>query len=149
MTDQKGATPENPIDPQNDDSAAEHVQTFLASDGAEPALRAPMLLITTRGRKSHAWQRTAIFYAPDGDDILVFASNRAGAKDPAWYLNLVEDPEVHVQLPGRAVRTSARVLSGGEREDAWQKLIAVFPPYVEHQEKVERTIGIVRLEPAG
>jgi deazaflavin-dependent oxidoreductase (nitroreductase family) len=107
-----------------------------------------MLLITTRGRKSGQWQRTAIFYAPDGDDILVFASNRAGEKDPAWYLNLVEDPEVHVTLPGRTVRTSARVLSGGEREDAWQKLIEVFPPYVEHQEKVERTIGIVRLEPA-
>ncbi len=142
-----GEAPQSPIDPIADEAAAAHVATFLESGGAEPAMPAPLMLITTKGRTSGRWRRTAIFFAPDGDDLLVFASNRAGATDPAWYLNLVDNPEVHVQAPGRTLETRASVLAGAERESAWQKLIAVFPPYVEHQAKVEREIGIARLRP--
>lgn len=150
MTDERGSRPDNPIDPASNERAIAHVAEFVASDGREPEARAPMLLITTRGRKSGKWHRTAIFHATDGDALVVFGSNSAGATDPHWYLNLREDPEVYVQLPGEPIkRTSARVLGAGpERDHAWQLLLDVFPPYAEHVEKVEREIPIIRLEPA-
>lgn len=140
-----GTTPQNPIDP-TDERAAGHVAEYLASDGREPEVSAPMILITTKGRKSGDWRRTAIFHAPDGDDFVVFASNRAGDEDPQWWLNLLEEPEVWVHSDADLVQTRARPLEGEEREAGWQKLIAVFPNYVEHQQKVQRRIGIAKLE---
>jgi deazaflavin-dependent oxidoreductase (nitroreductase family) len=139
-----GSTPEAPIDNSREAEATD-IAAYLKSDGAVPAM--PALLITTQGRTTGLWHRTIIFHAKDGDDVLVYGSNRAGEKDPEWYLNLEVNPTVYVQVSTRFVKTTAWILDGTERERALAKLIEAFPPYLAHQQKVAREIGVVLLHP--
>lgn len=139
-----GSTPETPIDTSREAEAAD-IAAYLESGGAVPAI--PAVLITTQGRRSGLWRRTIIFHAKDGDDVLVYGSNRAGEKDPEWYLNLEANPTVYLQLSTRFVKTTARIVDGAERESALAKLVEAFPPYVAHQQKVAREIGVVVLHP--
>lgn len=142
-----GATFDNPIDPVGPERVVADLAAYLESRGEKPDAPAPVLLITTKGRSTGLWHRTVIFHARDEENIVLFGSNNAGAEHPNWYLNLEVNPTVYVQIKDRVVKTEAHIAAGGERELAWQTLIGVFPPYVQHQEKVERQIGIVVLEP--
>ena len=139
-----GGTPESPIDNAREAEAAD-IAAYLASDGEVPTI--PAVLITTQGRSTGLWHRTVIFHARDGEDVLVYGSNRAGESDPQWYLNLEVNPTVYLQLKTRFIKTAARIVEGVEREGALAKLVEAFPPYVAHQQKVAREIGVVVLHP--
>jgi len=78
-----------------------------------------MLRLTTVGRRSGQRREAMIGYYPDGQNLVTLAMNGWGDAEPAWWLNLVAQPEATVDLPGgqRAVR--AREAIGVERERLW------------------------------
>ncbi len=81
---------------------AQHIRGYVESDG-ENGHRwrgVNTLLLTTRGRKSGKLTRTALIYGRDGDRYIVVASKGGAEKNPEWYLNLVVNPEVNVQVGG-------------------------------------------------
>ncbi|MCP2342072.1 nitroreductase family deazaflavin-dependent oxidoreductase [Actinomadura rupiterrae] len=126
----------------------EHVERYLATDGAEGHdwNGMPILLLTTTGRKSGARHTTALAYQPDGDDgLLVVASKRGAAEPPHWYLNLVANPRVEVQVKADRYAAEARTATEDERGELWRKMTDMYPGYDELQVRAGRQIPVVIL----
>jgi deazaflavin-dependent oxidoreductase (nitroreductase family) len=128
----------------------EHVDRYRATDGEEGHewRGTRTLLLTTTGRKSGEERTTPLIYAPNGDSFAVVASNGGSPTPPAWYLNLAEDPEVEVQVKGDVFKAKARTAGTEERAEIWPTMTSEWPPYDEYQERTEREIPIVLLEPS-
>mgnify|MGYP005815145933 CR=1 FL=1 len=109
---------------------------------------APMVLLHHTGAKSGIERVTPLMYRPDGDRIVIFAS-KAGAPDhPAWFHNLVANPETTIEIgdeTGVAVR--ATVLEGEERERLWNAQKTEVPQFAEYEASAgDRVIPVVALD---
>jgi deazaflavin-dependent oxidoreductase (nitroreductase family) len=127
---------------------AEHVRRYATSDGKIGHRWSGMhtLLITTRGRKTGVLRRTALIYGQDGDRYVVVASNGGKNKHPSWYLNSLENPEVHVQVGTEKFLARARPATGEERPSLWELMTSIFSHYENFQKKTSREIPVVILE---
>jgi deazaflavin-dependent oxidoreductase (nitroreductase family) len=127
---------------------AEHVRRYVESGGKDghTYYGKDALLLTTRGRKSGKLRRTALFYGRDGDDYLVVASNGGDANHPSWYLNLLESPDVHVQVGEEVFAARARVAGEEEKPRLWRSMVSIFAQYADYQEKTDRVIPVVVIE---
>lgn len=129
----------------------EHVERYRATDGAEGHdwQGTQTLLLTTTGRRSGEPRTTPLIYAPHGDDAYTVIASKGGSDEPpAWYLNLVEHPEVEVQVKGDRFRARARVAGPGEKPAMWDRMVAEWPAYDEYQQRTQREIPVVVLERA-
>jgi deazaflavin-dependent oxidoreductase (nitroreductase family) len=127
----------------------EHIQHYVATDGENGHLwkGAPTLLLTTIGRRSHKPRRTALIYGRDGDSYVVVASKGGAKQHPNWYLNLVAQPEVEVQVLGDRFSAHARTAKAEERSRLWELMAKIWPAYNDYQKKTSRQIPVVVLEP--
>ena len=127
-----------------------HIQEYVDSDGKKGHLWRGMttLLLITRGRKSGKLRRTALVYGRDGANYLLVASNGGAPHHPAWYLNLVENPEVELQVGANQFAAHARTAAPDEKLHLWQVMNKAFPQYDKYQAKTGREIPLVILEPA-
>ena len=130
---------------------AEHIQRYVASDGANGHERngATTLLLTTRGRKTGQWHRTALIYGRDGENYVIVASRGGAPNHPAWYLNLSANPEVRVQVNADKFTARAHTASPEEKARLWPIMTRVWPDYDKYQAKTEREIPVVVLERVG
>src|SRR5437764_14438205 len=76
---------------------------------------APILLLTTTGRRSGKRRTLPLLYIEDGDRLAVIASKGGAPEHPAWYRNLTADPQVEVEVGRRRRRMRARTAEGDER----------------------------------
>jgi deazaflavin-dependent oxidoreductase (nitroreductase family) len=109
---------------------------------------APVLLLTTEGRKTGRPGTAPLIYARDGDDYVIVASKGGAPDHPGWYRNLVKSPDVEVQVMDDVFEARARTAAGAERERLWKLVNDVWPHYEEYQRKTDRTIPVVVLERA-
>jgi proline iminopeptidase len=86
-----------------------------------------------------------IYGEADGKYIVV-ASKGGAPTHPGWYLNLVVQPAVEVQVRADRFRATARTATGEERARLWQTMAAIYPPYNAYQAKTQREIPVVVLE---
>jgi deazaflavin-dependent oxidoreductase (nitroreductase family) len=143
-----GQTPDNPIDSPTP-WVAKQITAYLATDGREPDFRngTPLLLLTVKGRKSGLWNRTALICGEDDGRYLIVASMGGAPKHPVWYLNLQANPEVRIQVKERVLTAIARTATLEEKPALWAKMVGIYGDYADYQEKTEREIPIVILEP--
>jgi deazaflavin-dependent oxidoreductase (nitroreductase family) len=130
---------------------AEHIREYVSSNGENGHLwrGVPTLLLTTTGRKSGDLRRCALIYGVDGDDHIIVASRGGDVNHPLWYLNLVADANVTVQVGADVFDAVATSLDGGPEYDRlWKVMTAIWPAYDEYQAKTDRKIPIVRLKRA-
>ena len=109
----------------------------------------PVVELTTTGRKSGN-PRSVMLTSPvqEGDTWVVVASRGGDDRHPAWLLNLRDHPDVEARLQGTAKQPMrARVATPEERARLWPRVTAVYPHYAAYQEKTEREIPLVLLEP--
>jgi deazaflavin-dependent oxidoreductase (nitroreductase family) len=123
---------------------AKLIEEFRADGGRSMGDR-PLLLLTTVGRRTGRRRTTPMMYVPDGDRHLVIASNAGATTDPDWYRNLVADPSVTVELPGRAFPARATPLTGDDYDRTWADIQERYPFFAEHQRKAGRRIPVVAL----
>ena len=130
---------------------ADHVDRYIETDGADGHdwNGKPTLLLTTRGRRSGEQRTLPLIYGRDGDRLLVVASRGGAAKHPSWYLNLLSDPEVDVQVKGDRFRARARPAGPDEKPRLWRTMTGIFPDYDDYQRKTAREIPVVVLERTG
>ena len=100
-----------------------------------------------RGRKTGKLRRTALIYGQDGPNYILVASQGGAPKHPLWYLNLAANPEVELQVGADKLRGRARTATPEEKPRLWQLMTQLYPPYVGYQEKTEREIPVVIVEP--
>jgi deazaflavin-dependent oxidoreductase (nitroreductase family) len=108
--------------------------------------KAPILLLTTRGRRSGAPSTTPLLYLADGSELVVVASYGGHPRHPAWYLNLAAHPQVGVQIGGERFRAAARTATPEERARLWPRLVEMYGPYDSYQAKTSREIPVVVLK---
>jgi len=106
----------------------------------------PVLLLTTTGRRSGQSRTTPLIYGRDGDRYVVVASRGGAPAHPAWYDNLVAQPEISVQVMADRFRARARTASPVEKPALWKKMAAIWPPYEEYQQRTTREIPVVIIE---
>ena len=109
---------------------------------------APVMLLTTRGRKSGLPRTSPLLYLRDGERMVVVASTGGLPNHPAWYLNLQADPEVQVQIGDEKRAMRAETATREQKAKYWQRLIAVYPPYQAYQARTDRDLPVVILRPA-
>jgi deazaflavin-dependent oxidoreductase (nitroreductase family) len=130
---------------------AEQVQRFEASGGAEgnELEGKPCIVLWTRGRHSGLIRKSPLMRVEHDGRYAVVASMGGAPKHPVWYLNLVADPLVSLQ-DGPTVRDyQAREVTGDEKAEWWARANEVWPPYDGYQERTEREIPVVVLDPIG
>jgi deazaflavin-dependent oxidoreductase (nitroreductase family) len=126
----------------------EHVRRYQETDGEVGYIwnGVPTLILTTTGRRSGSRRSTPLIVGRDGDDHVVVASKGGAPDHPAWYLNLVDRPEVEVQVGADRFRARARTAEPGERERLWKLMTGIWPAYDDYQRKTDREIPVVVLE---
>lgn len=104
-----------------------------------------LLLLTTRGRRSGREYTTPIVYTRDGERLLVYASQGGSPDHPDWYLNLVANPDVVVEVGSERYDALATPLEGSERDREYAAQAERSPQFATYQEKTDRTIPVVAL----
>jgi deazaflavin-dependent oxidoreductase (nitroreductase family) len=112
------------------------------------SMGAPVALVENVGRKSGKRRVHPLICTEDGDNLVLIASKGGVEKHPAWYLNLMENPETNAWWKGRKRRVKAREAEGEERERLWAQMVDAYKPYKSYQRRTERRIPVVVLEPA-
>ena len=108
---------------------------------------APVLLLTTTGRKTGRRHTIPLLYLEDGENFVVVASNGGAPRHPAWWSNLRADPEANVEIGGRELRARAQKASPEEKEWLWPRLVAMYGAYENYQRRTDREIPVVILRP--
>lgn len=110
---------------------------------------APLLLLTTTGRKSGQARTTPLVYTRSGDGLIVVGSNFGQEHHPAWTSNLLADPRATVTMGGKDIRVIATRLEGAAAEAGYASLEAVTRTYSEYRSRTDREIRVFRLEAVG
>jgi deazaflavin-dependent oxidoreductase (nitroreductase family) len=106
----------------------------------------PMLLLHTTGAKSGAERVNPLAYRREGDAYVVFGSYAGADTHPAWYHNLVANPEVTVEVGEETFPAKARVADGDEHDRIWTAQKQDAPAFAEYERKTSRRIPVILLE---
>jgi len=107
----------------------------------------PILLLHARGAKSGQLRVTPLLYTQHGEKIILIASKAGAVAHPAWYHNLVANPDVEVEIAGKRRPVRARIAEGAERDELWAVVNDHYNGYDKYQERAgERVIPVVVLE---
>lgn len=127
-----------------------HVALYRATHGLighrVPGLP-PMLLLEHVGANSGTRRTAALVYLQDGANLVLIASKGGYPKHPDWFHNLKAHPDVGIQVGSERRRVRARVASSEERKRLWRKAVEAYSGYATYQERTDREIPIVILEP--
>ena len=107
----------------------------------------PFLLLDHVGAKSGRRRTAALVYFRDGDDVVIVASKGGHPRHPGWFHNLRAHPETTTQIGSRRIPVRARVATPAQRKRLWPKAVATYGGYRDYQERTEREIPLVILEP--
>lgn len=109
--------------------------------------RAPVLLLTTTGRRSGQPRTAPVVYLRDGERFIVIGSNAGNASAPAWALNLRANPDAQVEAYGEKVAVRARVTEGEERAELWRRMNEQYAGFDDYRARTGRDIAVFALEP--
>jgi F420H(2)-dependent quinone reductase len=109
----------------------------------------PMLLLDHIGAKSGKVRTTPLAYLADGDDVVLVASKGGHPRHPAWFHNLMANPETTIQVGSERRAVFARVADDQERARLWPEVVELYGGYQGYQERTDREIPLVVLEPRG
>jgi deazaflavin-dependent oxidoreductase (nitroreductase family) len=107
----------------------------------------PMLLIDHVGARSGTRRTTPLAYVPDGRDVVLIASKGGHPRHPAWFHNPRANPDATIQVGSQRRPVRARVANPEERARLWPKVVAAYSGYSGYQQRTEREIPLVILEP--
>jgi deazaflavin-dependent oxidoreductase (nitroreductase family) len=125
-----------------------HVRLYRLSGGrfGNKIGSLPVTLLTTTGRKTGKARTVPVASFEDQGDVLVIASFGGSPTHPAWFNNLVANPNVTVQVGSDVYPARAEVVTGPERERLWKMVVDRAPNFGEYQKKTTREIPVVRLK---
>ena len=109
--------------------------------------RAPVLLVTTTGRRSGKRRTAPVLYLADGERLVVIGSNAGSERPPAWALNLRANPNAEVQVRGERRQMRARVAEGEERGELWRRMNDQYGGFDDYRARTGRDIPVLVLEP--
>lgn len=126
-----------------------HTLVFRLSDGriGGTVLGCPVLLLTTIGRRTGLPRTAPLLYLPDGQNVVIVASNGGAAKHPTWWLNLASRPRALVEIGASRTLMRAEEAGPAERARLWPLVVAIYPGYEQYQARTSRPIPVIVLAP--
>ena len=127
------------------------IDEFRANGGAVggPFASAPLVLITHTGAKSGTRRTSPLVFSRDGERLVIIASKGGAPTHPHWYLNMVANPSVTVELPGDTFEASVTQVEGDERARLFATQAEMMPQFSEYAAKADRKIPVLVLERIG
>ncbi|HEY2286717.1 MAG TPA: nitroreductase/quinone reductase family protein [Streptosporangiaceae bacterium] len=114
--------------------AEPHLQR-LSGGRLSTAAGLPVALLETRGARTGQWRGHGVIYFHDGDRVTIIASQAGYPGHPAWYYNLLANPDVRLggeRFAARAVTDEA------ERRRLWGLADQVFPAFADYRRSAAR-----------
>jgi F420H(2)-dependent quinone reductase len=108
---------------------------------------APVLLLTSTGRRSGQQRTAPVVFLADGDRYVVIGSNAGNVRTPAWSYNLQANPDAEIELRGAHKLVRARVAEGEERAELWRRVNEMYEGFDDYDAKTSRDIAVFVLEP--
>ena len=124
------------------------VEEFRANDGVCGGMFEgnDMIVLTVKGAKSGATYEYPLTYHAYEGDYVVMASAGGNPKHPAWYHNLVANPEIVAEVgTERFDATAVLAPSGDERQALYDSMTTAMPRFADYQANVEREIPLFRI----
>ncbi|MER7808232.1 nitroreductase family deazaflavin-dependent oxidoreductase [Streptomyces sp900116325] len=137
-------------EPSPEQWVRDQVELFESSGGTEgTTMRGmPVIILTTRGAKSGKIRKTPLMRVEHDGAYAVVASLGGAPRHPVWYHNITADPRVELQDGPVRQDMNAREVTGDEKRMWWERAVEAFPDYAGYQEKTDRQIPVLVLEPA-
>ena len=114
------------------------IEEFRANDGVVDA-PFPIALVHHKGAKSGVERISPLATQKVDDGYAVFAAKRGADDNPAWYYNLLANPEVTVEVGTETFEARAHEAQGEEYERIWNKQKTDFPTYAEYEQRTKRS----------
>jgi deazaflavin-dependent oxidoreductase (nitroreductase family) len=129
--------------------AREQAELIESSGGTEgTGLKGmPVIVLTTVGAKSGKLRKTALMRVEHDGTYAVVASLGGAPRHPKWYWNLLANPHVELQDGPQKRDYLAREVTGDEKALWWERAVVAYPPYADYQQKTERQIPVLVLDP--
>ncbi len=109
----------------------------------------PIVMLTTTGARTGRQGTVPVVGIPDGDRLVVVASNYGQQHHPAWYHNLIANPRATISVAGARKPVRARLATGEERSRLWALDSEIYPARNAYRQRAtSREIGIFVLEDA-
>lgn len=109
--------------------------------------KAPILLLTSTGRKSGKERTWPLIYIREGEALAVIASDGGSDQAPGWWLNLQANPRGSVQVKDESWEVEASKGSQEQRERLWPQFVAIHKSCDSYQQKTTRQIPVILLSP--
>jgi deazaflavin-dependent oxidoreductase (nitroreductase family) len=125
------------------------IEEFRANDGVVGGMfeGMPLLLVHHVGARSGQARITPLVYLPEKGRYVVFASKGGAPEHPAWYHNLLANPETEIEVGSDTVAVTATELTGDERDQVYATQVKAAPQFGEYEAKTARKIPVIALSP--
>jgi F420H(2)-dependent quinone reductase len=107
----------------------------------------PMLLLDHVGAKSGTRRTSPLVFARDGQNVILIASKGGYPKNPAWFHNLIANPDTRIQIGSKRSDVHARAAKPEEYDRLWKRAVEVYGGYEDYRRRTARQIPLVVLEP--
>jgi len=109
----------------------------------------PVIMLTTIGARTGEPRTKPVLGIPEGEHLVVVASNFGRRHSPAWYYNLRAHPVASVSAQGKTYEVHAREVSAEERERCFQQAVDIYPGFARYSRwAAHRRIPVIRLDRA-
>jgi deazaflavin-dependent oxidoreductase (nitroreductase family) len=123
------------------------IEEFRANNGNVGGF-IDVLLLHHTGARTGAKRLNPLAYQAVGEGYAVFASKAGAPTDPAWFHNLVANPDAVVEVGTETVKVRARVAEPTERDVIYARQAERVPQFAKYEEEAApRKIPVVVLDP--
>lgn len=133
------------------DMNAKLIEEFRANDGKLASYgdgEMTLLVLHSVGAKSGLERVSMLIYQDLGGSWAIFASNGGASTNPAWYHNIIANPDVEIEVGSSMRKATARVSNEAERQRIWEIQRATMPEIDDLAARSSRVIPVVVLDPA-
>jgi deazaflavin-dependent oxidoreductase (nitroreductase family) len=108
----------------------------------------PLILLHHRGAKTGTQRVTPLAYQSlDDGRRAIFASMAGAPNNPAWYHNLVANPDTSLEVGSDTINVTATEADPATRESIWQRQKEQVPQFADYEAATDRTIPVIVLSP--
>jgi deazaflavin-dependent oxidoreductase (nitroreductase family) len=107
----------------------------------------PICLVEMIGRRSQKTITIPLMYVPDSERVYLVASQGGAPRHPAWYYNLIDNPNVVILAAGTRRAMRAEVIEGSARSKVWRRCVECYPEYEVYRTRTDREIPVFVCRP--
>ena len=126
------------------------IEEFRANDGVVGGYftGVPIALVHHTGAKSGIERIAPLASQKLDNGWAVFASKGGADENPAWYYNLLSNPETKVEVGRETYEVRAYEAKDEEYDRIWNKQKSDLPTFAEYEKRTKRSyIPVIVLEP--